>query len=80
MSKKLLAGIFGAFIGFIVGVFAGGYIGLTVGGTFLGGFDIYKKIGIEGYELTAYIGAIAGAIILAIIGAKIALKTIAKKR
>ncbi len=79
MGRKLLAKIIGGFIGFIVGVFGGGYIGLIVGGTFLGGFDIYKNTGIEGYELTAYVGAIIGATLLTILGVKIALRIINEK-
>ncbi|ANU17865.1 hypothetical protein BBI11_12850 [Planococcus maritimus] len=55
---KLAAGV----IGLIAGVFAGGFLGLVIGGTFLGGFDIYEQTGMEGYELTAYIGAVVGGV------------------
>lgn len=50
-------------IGFLLGILVGGYVGLIIGGTFLGSFDIYERIGIEGYELTAYIGVIVGILI-----------------
>ena len=74
MKRKLLPGIIGGFIGFIVGVFGGGYLGLVVGGTFLGSFEIYKNTGFEGYELAAYVGAIIGAIVVTILGVKLALR------
>jgi len=74
IEKKLLAGIFGGCIGFVVGVVAGGYFGLIVGGTFLGGFDIYENIGLEGYELAAYIFAIIGALAGTFLGIMVALK------
>jgi len=74
MKRKLLPGIIGAFIGFVVGVIGGGYLGLVVGGTFLGGLDIYEHTGFEGYELAAYVGAIIGAIILTLLGVKLALR------
>lgn len=72
--RKLLSGFFGGIIGFLVGVIGGGYLGLIIGGTFLGGLEIYKNFGIEGYELATYIGAIVGGIILAAVGVKIALR------
>lgn len=74
MGKKLLPGIIGGLAGFVVGIIAGGYLGLVVGGTFLGGFDIYEHTGIEGYEISTYIGAIIGAIIVTRLGVKFALK------
>lgn len=74
MKRKLLIGTLGGFSGFIVGIFAGGYIGLVVGGTFLGGLEIHKRTGFEGYELAAYVGAMIGAIILTVIGVKLALR------
>ncbi|NLC65784.1 MAG: hypothetical protein GX752_02430 [Clostridium sp.] len=46
-----------------LGILIGGYIGLVLGGTFLGGFDIYEKIGIEGYEISTYIGSLIGVIL-----------------
>ena len=74
MKRRLLLGILGSFIGFVVGVIVGGYIGLVLGGTFLGSFEIYKSTGFEGYELSAYVGAIIGGIITLIWGIKLALK------
>ena len=74
MKRKLLLGIIGGFIGFVVGIFLGGYLGLVVGGTFLGGFEIYKHTGFEGYELAAYVGAIIGAIVVTLSGVKFALR------
>jgi hypothetical protein len=68
MKKYHLLAIIGGFAGLFIGLIAGGYIGLVLGGTFLGGFDIYEMTGIEGYELTTYIGAIIGAIIFTPIG------------
>jgi uncharacterized membrane protein YeaQ/YmgE (transglycosylase-associated protein family) len=61
-------------IGFIAGVICGGYLGLVVGGTLLGGFDIYEHTGFEGYELAAYVGAIIGAIVVSVLGVKLALR------
>jgi hypothetical protein len=74
MKRKLLSGIIGGFIGFVVGVIGGGFLGLVVGGTFLGGLEIYKYTGFEGYELAAYVGAIIGALLATILGVKLALK------
>jgi|GEM_PF-687125 hypothetical protein len=74
MKRKLLPGIIGGFIGLVVGVFGGGYLGLIVGGTFLGGLEIYKHTGFEGYELAAYVGAIIGALFVTVLGAKLALR------
>lgn len=79
MKKKLLPGLIGGFIGFVAGVIGGGYLGLVVGGTFLGGFEIHKYTGLEGYELAAYIGAVIGALAMAITGAKIAWRMAEKK-
>ncbi|NLA72062.1 MAG: hypothetical protein GX850_06555 [Clostridiaceae bacterium] len=80
MKKNLLPSILGGFIGFAVGVLGGGYLGLILGGTFLGGFDIYENIGIEGYELSTYVGAIVGALVLTLAGVKLALKIADRKR
>lgn len=74
MKNKLIPGIIGGLIGFIVGVISDAYLGLIVGGTFLGGFDIYESIGIEGYELATYVGTIIGAIVLTILGVRLAIK------
>jgi hypothetical protein len=69
----------GGFIGFVAGIIGGGYLGLIVGGTFLGSLKVYEQIGIEGYELTTYVGSIMGALFLTIIGVKIAVR-MAEKR
>lgn len=79
MKRKLLPGIIGGFIGFVVGVIGGGYLGLVVGGTFLGGLEIHKYTGLEGYELAAYVGAIIGAFVITILGVKHALRIADKK-
>lgn len=68
MKNKYFLGITGGLIGFIIGVIVGGYLGLIIGGTFLGGFDIYESIGIEGYEIATYVGALIGALVLTILG------------
>lgn len=68
MNKKALYGM----LGLVVGAVAGGFLGLVVGGTFLGGFDIYEATGMEGYELAAYVGALVGGIALVIVGVRIA--------
>ena len=65
-------------LGFSLGFLGGSYIGLVLGGTFLGSFDIFAATGLEGYELSAYIGAIIGAIVLSIFGYKFGLKLIRK--
>lgn len=79
MKNKWLKGILGGVIGFIIGVLGGGYVGLVIGGNFLGGLDIYKHTGIEGYALTSYIGAFIGALVLTILGVKYVLKGKVKK-
>lgn len=72
MSLIIICGL----ISFLAGAFLGGLIGLSLGGTFLGSLNIHERIGIEGYELTTYIGAIIGAIIATIFGVKLILKKI----
>lgn len=79
MNKKLLSGILGGFLGLIVGAIGGGFLGLVVGGTFLGGFDIYDRVGLEGYELAAYVGAIIGAVVMIIVGIIIALRIVKRR-
>jgi len=79
MKRKPLSGIIGGFIGFVVGAIGGGFLGLVVGGTFLGGFEIYKHTGFEGYELAAYVGAIIGAILVTLLGVKLALRIASRK-
>lgn len=79
MKKKVIFGIIGGFLGLLVGLILGGYIGLVIGGTFLGGLDLNEKIGIEGYELSTYIGAIIGAVITTIYGIKLSLKKLNSK-
>ena len=74
MKRKLLSGIIGGFIGFVVGVIGGGFLGLVVGGTFLGGLEVYKYTGLQGYELAAYAGAIIVALLATILGVKLALR------
>lgn len=73
MKNKLLLEILGGFFGLVFGILIGGYIGLILGGTFLGGFDIHERLGIEGYEITTYIGAVIGGFIATPFGVKYAL-------
>lgn len=80
MKKNLLPQFIGGLIGFVVGIFGGGYLGLVLGGTFLGGFNIYERTGFEGYELATYVGSIIGAIILTIVGINIATKIANKNK
>ena len=74
MKRNHLPAIMGGIIGLIIGLIAGGYLGLVFGGTLLGGLDIYEWIGLEGYELTTYIGAFFGAIALSFAGVKMGSK------
>ena len=60
MKKRGMPKFAAGLIGLIVGVLVGGFLGLVIGGTFLGGFDIYERLGFEGYELAAYVGAVIG--------------------
>ena len=80
MTKKIVSGILGGFLGLMVGAIGGGFVGLVIGGTFLGGFDIYEHTGLEGYELAAYVGAIIGAVVMIIVGIKIALVIVNQRR
>lgn len=79
MRRKLLQSILWGSLGFLAGFFTGGYLGLVVGGTFLGGLEIYEHIGLEGYELASYVGAVIGGPIVAALGIKHALKVANKK-
>ena len=79
MKNSALYKILGGTVGFLVGIIAGGYLGLVLGGTLLGGFDIYESIGMEGYELTTYIGAVIGAVAFALWGIRIAMKLASQK-
>ncbi|HSP21287.1 MAG TPA: hypothetical protein VLQ20_03055 [Planococcus sp. (in: firmicutes)] len=79
MNRKRVPGIIGGFIGFVVGGIGGAFLGLVVGGTFLGGLDIHENTGLEGYELAAYVGAIIGAVVFAIVGVKLAWRIVDKK-
>lgn len=79
MTKKWLARILGGFLGLIFGAVGGGYLGLILGGTFLGGFDIYEKTGLNGYEITTYLGAIIGAVVMVFVGMKIALRILQRR-
>ena len=74
MKKTSLLKVLGGFLGFLVGVFGGGYLGLIIGGTFLGGLELHERIGIEAFELTTYIGAIIGALVMPVFGVKFAQK------
>lgn len=60
-----------ALIGFIIGSILGGFLGLVIGGTFLGWINFRQIIGLEGYELTFYLGIIIGAALGTIRGIKI---------
>lgn len=51
------------FLGFLAGGVAGGFLGLVIGGTFLGWINFHELIGLEGYELSFYIGALFGSIV-----------------
>jgi uncharacterized membrane protein YeaQ/YmgE (transglycosylase-associated protein family) len=73
MTKKMLLTTLGIVFGLVFGAIIGGYLGLVVGGTFLGGFDIYEKTGFQGYELSLYVGAVIGAFVMVKFGIKIAL-------
>ena len=74
MKKTSLLKVLGGFLGFLVGVFGGGYLGLIIGGTFLGGLELHERIVIEAFELTTYIGAIIGALVMPVFGVKFAQK------
>ncbi len=74
MNKKILVGILGGLLGLLVGIIGGGFLGLVVGGTFLGGFEIHKYTGYEGYELAAYVGVVIGVLIMTPLGVKSAMR------
>ncbi len=74
MKNKVWRGFIGGFIGLIIGILAGGYLGLILGGTFLGSFDIYERTGLEGYQISTYVGAVIGALVVMVLGVKLALK------
>ncbi len=73
MKRKRLFGIIGGLLGFMTGLIGGGFVGLVIGGTFLGGLDLYEHTGLQAYELAAYVGAVFGAVIDTPIGVGIAL-------
>ena len=77
MKQKLIP-IFAWILGFSVGFLGGAYLGLILGGTFLDGFDIYAATGFEGYELSAYAGAVIGAIVSSSIAYKLGFKLVNK--
>lgn len=60
MKHRGASKLAGALIGLFSGVLIGAFLGLVIGGTFLGGLDIYERLGLEGYELAAYVGAVIG--------------------
>lgn len=78
MEKTMLRKIIGGIIGLAAGAFGGGYLGLILGGTFLGGFNIHELTGFEGYELTTYLGVVAGGIFGILMGIKLALRSVEK--
>jgi MFS family permease len=79
MNRKIMFGILGGLLGFIGGTLIGGYIGLVIGGNFLWCLDLHERIGIEGYALGLYIGAVLGAIGASIYGAKYMIKKTTKE-
>lgn len=79
VKNKSVRGFNGGFIGLIIGILAGGYLGLILGGTFLGSFDIYERTGLEGYQISTYVGAVIGALVVMVLGVKLALKNDQKK-
>lgn len=79
VKNKFVRGFIGGFIGLIIGILAGGYLGLILGRTFLGSFDIYEQTGLEGYQISTYVGAAIGALVVMVLGVKLALKNNQKK-
>ncbi|MFO7942081.1 MAG: hypothetical protein R6U92_05525 [Bacillota bacterium] len=78
LTRRLIAGLVGGLVGFVVGILSGGYLGLVIGGTFLGGLDVRSYIGMEGYEISAYIGAILAALITTPLGVSCGLSSAEK--
>lgn len=62
-------------IGLTIADLGFGYLGLILGVTFLGGFDIHELTGFEGYELTTYLGIVAGGIFGIFMGIKLAMRS-----
>ena len=79
MKSKLLSGSLGGFLGLIIGTIGGGFFGLVLGGNLLGSFNIYERTGLEGYEMATYIGAIIGAVVMAIMGVIISLRIVKRR-
>ncbi|MGM0899466.1 MAG: hypothetical protein ACQEV0_16270 [Bacillota bacterium] len=79
MEKSRWPAIVGGVLGFAVGMIGGAFLGLVIGGTFLGGFDIFEITGLQGYELAAYVGALLGAIAGIIFGAKLGMRIVDNK-
>ena len=80
MVRKLVRGIIGGSVGFLIGAIAGGYLGLIVGGTFLGCLEFPEYTGLQGYELAAYVGAVIGIAVMTPLGIKCALTSSAKEK
>ena len=70
-EKSRFTILWGGLLGLGTGAILGAYIGLILGGTFLRGFDIHEAIGIEGYELTTYLGGLLGAVGGAMLGIRL---------
>ena len=73
MDRKVKKGLLGGLAGFATGVVGGGFLGLVLGGTYLGSLDLHRSVGMQGYELAAYVGVGIGVLILTPLGIKIAL-------
>lgn len=79
MNNKIVTGIIGGLVGFLVGVIGGGFLGLVVGGTFFGWVELASYPYMPGYELAAYIGSTLGVFIITPLGVIIALRFIGRK-